>query len=73
MEFDKLQKILSGNLVIRHFDSRQPVVLLTDALRLFGLGFALGHIEHDKDDKPIFKIVHCGSKGLTQHNNAILL
>ena len=54
-----------ANLVVRHFDSHQPVVLLTDASRLFGLGFALGHIEHDKDDKPIFKIVHCRSKGLT--------
>ena len=65
MEFDKLKKILSGNLVVPHFDSRQPVVMLTDASRLFGLGFPLGHIEHDKDDKPILKIVHCGSKGLT--------
>lgn len=65
MEFDNLKKILSGNLVVRHFDSRRPVMLLTNASCLFGLGFALGHIEHDKDNKPIFKIVHCGSKGLT--------
>ena len=35
--------------------------VLTDASCLFGLG----HIEHDKDDKPMFKIVHCGSKGRT--------
>ena len=40
-------------------------MLLPDASRLFGLDFALGHIEHDKDNKPIFKIVHCGSKVLT--------
>ena len=40
--------------------------LLTDGSRLHGLGYALGHIEHDSDKKPIFKIVHCGSKGLTQ-------
>ena len=39
--------------------------MLTDASRLHGLGYALGHIEHDRDNKPIFKIVHCGSKGLT--------
>ena len=65
VEFDKLKKFLSGNLAVRHFGSRRPVVLLTDASRLFGLGFTLGHIEHDKDNKPIFKIVHCGSKGLT--------
>ena len=25
----------------------------------------MGHIEHDSDKKPILKIVHCGSKGLT--------
>ena len=61
-EFDQLKKILSGSLVV---DSSRPVVLLTDASRLFGLGYALGHIKHDKDNKPIFKIVHCGSKGLT--------
>ena len=60
----KLKKILFGNLVVRHFSS-QPVVLLTDASHLFGLGYDLGHIEHDKDDKPIFKIVRCSSKGLT--------
>ena len=40
-------------------------MLLIDASRLFGLGFALGHVEYDKDDRPIFKIVQCGSKGLT--------
>ena len=65
MEFDTLKKILSGNLVVRHFDSRKPVFLLTDASPFHGLGYALGHIEHDRDNKPIFKIVHCGSKSLT--------
>ena len=39
--------------------------LLTDASRLFGLGYALGHMETDASGKEIFKIVHCGSKGLT--------
>ena len=28
-------------------------------------GYALGHIEKDASGKDIFKIVHCGSKGLT--------
>ena len=65
VEFDKLKSILSGNLVVRHFDHTKPVNLLTDAFRLFGLGYALGHIEIDTSGKEIFEIVHCGSKGLT--------
>ena len=64
MELDQLKKILSGSRIVHHIDSSLPGGLLTDASRLFGLGYALGHIEHDKDDKPIFKIVHCGSKWL---------
>ena len=39
--------------------------LLTDASRLFGLGYALGHIETDHTGKEIFKILHFDSKGLT--------
>ena len=65
MEFDALKSILSGNLVVRHFNRDKPVFLLTDASRLFGLGYALGHIESDKSGKEVFKIVKCGSKGLT--------
>ena len=52
-------------MIVRHFDSTKPVVLLTDASRLFGLGYALGHLEHDSSGKDVFKIVRCGSKGLT--------
>ena len=44
LEFDTLKSILSSNLVVRHFDKSKPVYLLTDASRLFGLGYALGHI-----------------------------
>ena len=65
LEFDELKKILSGDMIVRHFDSSKPVVLLTDALRLFGLGYALGHLEPDSSGKGVFKIVRCGSKGLT--------
>ena len=39
--------------------------LLTDASRLHGLGYALGYLEDNGSDKPVFNIVHCGSKGLT--------
>ena len=65
MEFDTLKSILSGNLVVRHFNKDKPVFLLTDASRLFGLGYALGHLELDASGKEAFKIVKCGSKGLT--------
>ena len=65
MEFDKLKTILSSNLIVRHFDHTQHVYLLTDASRLHGVGYALGHIERDSAGKDVFKIVHCGSKGLT--------
>ena len=40
-------------------------VLLTDTFCLFGLGYALGHIEVDRSGIKVFKIVRCGSKGLT--------
>ena len=65
VKFDTLKSILSSNLVVRHFDKNKPVYLLTDASRLFGLGYALGHMETDASGKEIFKIVKCGSKGLT--------
>ena len=58
MEFDKLKKILTSDLVIWHFDTTKPVFLLTDASRLFGLGYALSQIELDGSGKKIFKIVH---------------
>ena len=65
LEFDTLKSILSSNLVVWHFDKSKPVYLLTAASRLIGLGYALGHIELDASGKEIFKIVKCGSKGLS--------
>ena len=52
-------------MIVRHFDSSKRAVLLTDASRLFGLGYSLGHLETNHTGKEIFKIVRCGSKGLT--------
>ena len=56
MEFDTLKEN-----IVRQFGGSTLIA----ASRLHGLGYTLGHIEHDSDKKPIFKIVHCGSKGLT--------
>ena len=65
-EFDTLKRILSVDLVVRHFDPSKNVILLTDASRLHGLDYALGHNDIDPTGSKHFKIVHCGSKGLTQ-------
>jgi hypothetical protein len=44
-------KILKCDLVLINFDPSKPTILLTDALRLKGLGFALVHTEtvHGKE------------------------
>ena len=47
-------------MVVTHFDPSLPVTGLTDASRLHGLGYALGHYINGK-----FKSVSCGSKSLT--------
>ena len=65
VEFDKLKNIITSDLIVRHFDSTLEALLLTDASRLFGLGYALGHVETDSSGKKVFKVVRCGSKGLT--------
>ena len=44
VEFDKLTAILTSDTIVRHFDSTKDAVLLTDASRLLGLGYALGHV-----------------------------
>ena len=64
-ELDTLKRILSSDLVVRHFDPSKNVILLTDASHLHGLGYALGHIDIDSQGSKNFKIVHCGSKELT--------
>ena len=44
VEFDQLKTILTSDMIVRHFDSSKETVLLTNASRLFGLGYALGHM-----------------------------
>ena len=40
VEFAKLKNVLAGKLVVQPYDPEVPVTILTDASRLFGLGFA---------------------------------
>ena len=53
LEFEKVKELT-------HFDPSLPVTVLTDASRLHGLGYALGHYINGR-----FKLVSCGSKSLT--------
>ena len=59
-EFDVVKKLLTSSMVVAHFDPKLPVTVLTDALRLYGLGYAMGHFIDGR-----FKLVTCGSKSLT--------
>ena len=59
-EFDRVKKLLSANLLTRHFDPEKEVTLLTDASRHHGMGFALCQKENDN-----YVLITCGSKSFT--------
>ena len=69
-DFQRVKQILTGNLILKPFDIDLPSVLLTDASKLHGLGFAL--IQIDKDGTK--RLVKCGSTGLndTQRRYAVI-
>ena len=49
----QVKNILSSDLIVRHFNHQRPVYLLTDASRLFGVSYALGHMDRDPSGKEI--------------------
>ena len=59
-EFEQVKSLLTSDMVVTHFNPDLPVTMLTDASRLHGLGFAMGHYVDGQ-----FKLVTCGSKALT--------
>ena len=59
-EFEKVKRQLTSEMIVSHFDPKLPVFVLTDASRLFGLGYAMGHMIDGR-----FCLVTCGSKSLT--------
>jgi hypothetical protein len=61
--FDAVVKILTCDLVLINFDPSKPTILLTDASRLKGLGFALVHTEVVNGKEQI-RLVTCGSHSL---------
>ena len=60
LEFEKVKELLTSEMVVTHFDPSLPVSVLTDASRLHGLGYALGHYINGR-----LNLVSCGSKSLT--------
>jgi hypothetical protein len=61
--FDTVVKILTCDLVLINFDPSKPTIVLTDASRLKGLGFAFVHTE-TVDGKERIRLVTCGSRSL---------
>ena len=59
--FEKIKKLLSSPLLIQPFDVKKNTELLTDASRLFGLGFALMQRNPNTEKH---SLVQCGSRSL---------
>ena len=59
-EFKQVKSLLTSDMVVTHFNPNLQVMVLTDASRLHGLGFAMGHYVDGR-----FKLVTFGSKALT--------
>ena len=58
-EFNKVKTLLTSDMVIKPFDPALDTLLVTDASRLFGLGYAL--MQRSSPNR----IVQCGSRSLT--------
>ena len=59
-EFEDFKTLLTFDRIVAHFDPSLPVVILTDASRLHGIGYAMGHYIDGR-----FRLLACGSKALT--------
>ena len=62
-EFLESKRILTGTNIVKPFHPNWPTQLLTDASRLYGLGFAL--MQHDPNNLENKHLVMCGSKSVT--------
>ena len=56
-----MKALLTSPLLVRYFDPTLPVSLLTDATKLYGIGYAL--VQHDNDGK--LRLIQAGSRSLT--------
>ena len=59
-EFEQVKSLFASDIVVTHFNPALPVTVLTDASRLNGLGFAMGHYVDKR-----FKLVTWGTKALS--------
>lgn len=68
-EFAKVKSVLCSDLIVKPFDTSLPTLLLTDASRLFGIGYAL----IQKDGESI-RLIDCSSVSLNdaQRNYATI-
>ena len=62
-EFRKIKSLLISKSVVHPFDPDKNSVLLTDASRLHGLGFALLQMQDNGDN---YSLIQCGSCSLTE-------
>ena len=60
-EFTRMKNLLTGDRVVKPFDPKKHSTLVTDTLRLHGIGYALMH----KDSDGKLKLITCGSRSLT--------
>jgi phospholipid-translocating ATPase len=61
-EFEKIKAVLTSPMVVQPFDPALETELLTDASRLYGIGFAL--IQHDYSGR--LRLISCGSRSVTK-------
>ncbi|KAG1651704.1 Transposon Ty3-I Gag-Pol polyprotein [Nymphon striatum] len=61
IEFQKVKKLLTSDMLVKPFDYTLSTELLTDASRLHGLGFCL--IQRDSENN--IRLISCGSCSLT--------
>ena len=60
-EFNKIKNLLTSPTIAKPFDDTKDTILLTDASRLHGLGYALAQ----KNRKGEVSLIQCGSRSLT--------
>ena len=63
--FEKLKEVLTSELLVKTFDPKLTTMLLTDASRLNGLGYAL--LQKENDTK--LRLITCGSCSLSETQN----
>ena len=69
-EFQQCKQLLTSNPILKPYDINLPTTILTDASKLYGLGFAL----IQEDEKGEKRLIKCGSTGLndTQKRYAVI-